>query len=1499
MTGKRIISTLLALLMVMGLFAAFPANRAIKVSAATTNLALKAQYRGDDATGVSDGSSYADSATWNTYHSGKLNNGIIGTVPTSTSMTDTIEMVNGTITTLTKGTVSIYFKLDSVSSVSEVSVYANRRDNAYRGFPDTVRVYVGQSETDVSTSTLLGSMAEASASTYNSSSYQKRYSISGTAKTGAYVIIQMDVTATNSSTTAGKGVIALTEVGITGTSTNEAALPNVAKLSTYRGGDNTVDNYDGTWGEVNWNTYHSGKLNDGALSTTYTPGSSDTTKETTNIEMWLKDSAGAEFVGGTGYIYFKLPSNYAVSQVNVYTNIRNGVATRGYPTKLNVYVGDSESDISTGTKLGNSAYSAYNTSVRNYKTSGLKSGTYVIIEVGVDANQMVVGFTEIEIFGVPATEDTFNVARSATYMGGTYTVDNYDGPWGEVDFNVYHTGRLNDGVIASTYTPGSSDTARETTNVEMWLKDSAGNEFVAGNAYIYFKLQTEMLVENVNVYANIRNGVANRGYPTAVNVYVADDINSLSSATKLGDASYTAYNTSVRKYTASGSKMGSYVILELGVNATEVVIALTEVEITGADAATAALTAPVLNSNTATDTYTVPTISWNAVPNADNYDVYLNGALAVSGTTATSYTPAISPYNAYGEGGNRASEQVYVVAKADGLESATSATYSFRYVSKPTDESGNALTSADFLLDAGNDGTVNGDRSEKGDNLRMAIAVGELLREAGFTVAYTRNGDTALSDSTKLAMVNAGSFGSVISFGRASAESGTGCSFLYGSGKTASQALAEAISAEITADAIWTNGGVAVSSASALLGGSTTAVALELGYILNATDNTTYDSYFGETAQAIARGAIKNAGYTVGVTGGFESPASGSFSDSTSASLSAEAGNSGESAVVNVSGWVLSHAGISAVEYSIDGGDWTALTLSDRTDLGSYTYKTKANSGFAGVISTEGLSQGGHTVSLRAVTKWDSTTKYSNTVSLGTVTVAVDDVTDNEYNVTFIGKDGVVIDVQTVVFGAAATAPEVPAVEGFVFAGWDRGFDNVTTNITVNAIYEVQTFTVTFVGYEGAVLSTQTVEYGKGATAPSTEYEGLYFHGWDKSFDAIYADTVVTGDFSIYVIDRGFEITVETGFGIYDPDGAGTSFEEGEYIVVDLFVGNIDVPYQYGISGIDGYLNFDESLLIPVFKTDAELNGTVGSANPGPIYNWPEYDVTVPSIGLTYQLYSVEGLCVPYAYLKDDGTYGNANPSDPEQDYTMGKGYIRFNYIINVDTHVAWNSANKGLYSEDAVQLRYYFLPVDGSIDPGDTFTFTVPDSPEATQVVDAVLRAPYYTGASDNTAFQTAFGKGDTDTLVIPDTPTYTVEFVVDGVVVDTQTVEEGAAATAPADPTKDGYTFTGWDVAFDNITADTTVTALFTVNTYTVEFVVDGTVVDTQTVEHGAAATAPADPTKDGYTFTGWDVAFDNITADTTVTAQFEQNAVAADFFTFAEGADNTYVSIDETKG
>ena len=60
----------------------------------------------------------------------------------------------------------------------------------------------------------------------------------------------------------------------------------------------------------------------------------------------------------------------------------------------------------------------------------------------------------------------------------------------------------------------------------------------------------------------------------------------------------------------------------------------------------------------------------------------------------------------------------------------------------------------------------------------------------------------------------------------------------------------------------------------------------------------------------------------------------------------------------------------------------------------------------------------------------------------------------------------------------------------------------------------VETFTVTFVDYDGTVLKVETVENGCGATAPTDPVRTNYqFVGWDVDYSSITADITVTAEY--------------------------------------------------------------------------------------------------------------------------------------------------------------------------------------------------------------------------------------------------------------------------------------------------------------------------------------------------------------------------------------------------
>lgn len=141
--------------------------------------------------------------------------------------------------------------------------------------------------------------------------------------------------------------------------------------------------------------------------------------------------------------------------------------------------------------------------------------------------------------------------------------------------------------------------------------------------------------------------------------------------------------------------------------------------------------------------------------------------------------------------------------------------------------------------------------------------------------------------------------------------------------------------------------------------------------------------------------------------------------------------------------------------------------------------------------------------------------------------------TINSYTVTFMdGKT--VLKTEKVQHGSAATAPEVPEKDGRTFKEWDKDFSKVTSDLTINAVYDVDKFTVTFKDGE-KVLETQTVEYEAAATAPDTARlsppEGMHFAKWDKDFSKVTEDIEVSAvyELNVYtVIFKNGETTLKT-----------------------------------------------------------------------------------------------------------------------------------------------------------------------------------------------------------------------------------------------------------------------------------------------------------------------------------------------------------------------------------
>lgn len=130
-----------------------------------------------------------------------------------------------------------------------------------------------------------------------------------------------------------------------------------------------------------------------------------------------------------------------------------------------------------------------------------------------------------------------------------------------------------------------------------------------------------------------------------------------------------------------------------------------------------------------------------------------------------------------------------------------------------------------------------------------------------------------------------------------------------------------------------------------------------------------------------------------------------------------------------------------------------------------------------------------------------------------------------------------------------------------------------------------------------------------------------------------------------------------------------------------------------------------------------------------------------------------------------------------------------------------------------------------------------------------------------------------------------YTVTFQSEGGSEVASQIRANTPADRPADPTKEGYTFIGWyngESEWDFETPVTTgliLTAKWQVNQYTITFKPENGGQDIVIKQdYGTAITAPANPTKTGYTFAGWDKTIPATmpAGDMTITARWTENRV-----------------------
>ncbi len=211
------------------------------------------------------------------------------------------------------------------------------------------------------------------------------------------------------------------------------------------------------------------------------------------------------------------------------------------------------------------------------------------------------------------------------------------------------------------------------------------------------------------------------------------------------------------------------------------------------------------------------------------------------------------------------------------------------------------------------------------------------------------------------------------------------------------------------------------------------------------------------------------------------------------------------------------------------------------------------------------------------------------------------------------------------------------------------------------------------------------------------------------------------------------------------------------------------------------------------------------------------------------------------------------------------------------------NSASISEQTSDSSEVIQTAAPIDTA--PTETESVqqatTGPSITHQTQAPQTTTAPP----ASTTTTAAPPVSSSESTSPSADDSRTFVVVVIIDG----EETIQEvpyGGSAEKPDDPVIDGKTFIGWDKSFDNITEDTTITALFSdsatdgneiYHTVTIKI---ADKVTTVTVKDGETAPLPSAINIEGYIFKGWDTDYTNVKSDITVTAILESVQPAAQY-------------------
>ena len=442
-----------------------------------------------------------------------------------------------------------------------------------------------------------------------------------------------------------------------------------------------------------------------------------------------------------------------------------------------------------------------------------------------------------------------------------------------------------------------------------------------------------------------------------------------------------------------------------------------------------------------------------------------------------------------------------------------------------------------------------------------------------------------------------------------------------------------------------------------------------------------------------------------------------------------------------------------------------------------------------------------------------------------------------------------------------ANIPEIPYKTGYdgkwMYDGKEFTYATpVISDITVTAVYTIKTYTVTFTADADTPYS-KTVKADHGTpladilpdVPEKTGYTGVWKIGGTVN---ISGGITVTSDLNIkavYTI-KTFTVTFNCEGSVYDTR------------TVDYGKSVSDIPELPEKTGYTGKW---------IYKGSEFTSSTIVTS-----------DITVNSV------YYIKTYTVTFtadadeSYTKtvaaDHGTLlEDILPDVPEKTGYTGVWKIGGTVNISGGITVTSDLSIKAVYTINTYTVTF---TAEGSEDITRTVDYgkTVSDIPEVPEKTGYTGKWTY----NDSEFTSAVVITSDITVEAVYNINSYTVTFKAEGSTDITRTAEYGkAVSNFPAVPEKTGYNgkwiYGGEEFTSETpVTSDITVTAVYTIKTYTVTFTAEGSSDITRTVEHGKTVSdIPSVPSKTGYTGK-WMYDGSAFTSSTVVTSDITVEAV-----------------------